>query len=256
MASSCAGFSAAIVGAPRLAFHATRSPRRTPLPALTTPPSTPRSAVNLTFLPSISPPPYADYAQVIIDEHVKIAETAGGPAALPIIKQLVAAGIKVIHKVTATRHAKAAEAAGASFISVDGFECAGHPGEDDVGGLVLLALAAKSLKVPYIASGGIGNGRGLAAALALGACGVNCGTLFMATEECYIHDNIKKVIVDAKETDTTHIFRTLNNTARVHKNAIAKEVVALERRPGGAKFPELAPVSWRDRFSYHIKDVG
>lgn len=98
--------------------------------------------------------------------------------------------------------------------------------------------------MPYIASGGIGNGRGLAAALALGACGVNCGTLFMATEESYIHDNIKRAIVEAKETDTTHIFRTLNNTARVHKNKVAKEVVALERRPGGAKFPELAPVRW------------
>lgn len=161
------------------------------------------------------------------------------------------------------------------MLSIDGFECAGHPGEDDVGGLVLLALAAKELKIPYLASGGIGNGRGLAAAIALGACGVNCGTLFMPTKESYMHvseenrnrctflvmdaakplaspgadplsglsqPNIKNAMIQASERDTTHIFRTLNNTARVFKNKVATEVVALERRPGGAKFPELAPV--------------
>ncbi|GAA5992041.1 hypothetical protein JCM10908_000710 [Rhodotorula pacifica] len=199
-------------------------------------------AVNLTFLPSISPPPYAEYAQVVIDEGVKVAETAGGPAAIPIIKMYKAAGIFVIHKCTAVRHAKAAEKVGVDMLSIDGFECAGHPGEDDIGGLLLLALAARKLKTPYIASGGIGDGRGLAAALALGAQGVNCGTVFMATKESYIHDNIKKEMVKADERSTTHIFRTLNNTARVFKNKVAQEVVAKERRPGGVQFPEIAPL--------------
>lgn len=199
-------------------------------------------AVNLTFLPSISPPPYAEYAQVVIDEGVKVAETAGGPAAIPIIKMYKAAGIFVIHKCTAVRHAKAAEKVGVDMLSIDGFECAGHPGEDDIGGLLLLALAARELKTPYIASGGIGDGRGLAAALALGAQGVNCGTVFMATKESYIHENIKKEMVKADERSTTHIFRTLNNTARVFKNKVAQEVVAKERQPGGVKFPEIAPL--------------
>ncbi|ORY73442.1 2-nitropropane dioxygenase [Leucosporidium creatinivorum] len=199
-------------------------------------------AVNLTFLPSISPPPYEEYAKVVIEEGVKIAETAGGPQAAPIIKLYKQHGVFVIHKCTSIRHAKSAAKLGVDMLSIDGFECAGHPGEDDVGGLVLLALAARELKIPYLASGGIGNGRGLAAAISLGACGVNCGTLFMATEESYIHPNIKNAMVKASERDTTHIFRTLNNTARVFKNKVASEVVGLERRPGGAKFPELAPL--------------
>ncbi|GAA5995180.1 uncharacterized protein JCM10292_004583 [Rhodotorula paludigena] len=199
-------------------------------------------AVNLTFLPSISPPPYEEYAKVIVEEKVKIAETAGGPAAIPIIKYLKSKGLIVIHKCTAVRHAQAAEKVGVDFLSIDGFECAGHPGEDDVGGLLLLALAARKLKTPYIASGGIGDGRGLAAAISLGAEGVNCGTVFMATTESYIHDNIKKAMVEASELDTTHIFRSLRNSARVFKNKIATEVVAKERRPGGVEFPELAPL--------------
>lgn len=138
------------------------------------------------------------------------------------------------------------------------FAGAGHPGEDDVGGLVLLALAAKALKVPYLASGGIGNGRGLAAAISLGACGVNCGTLFMATEESHIHQNIKNAMVAASERDTTHIFRTLNNSARVFKNAVAMEVVSKERRPGGAQFAELAPLvsGARGRTVYETGDVN
>ncbi|GAA5872308.1 hypothetical protein JCM3774_003340 [Rhodotorula dairenensis] len=199
-------------------------------------------AVNLTFLPAMVPPPYAEYAQVVIDEGVKVAETAGGPAAIPIIKMYKAAGVFVIHKCTAIRHAQAAEKVGVDMLSIDGFECAGHPGEDDVGGLLLLALAARKLKTPYIASGGIGDGRGLAAALALGAQGVNCGTVFMATKESYIHDNIKRKMVEADERSTTHIFRTLRNTARVFKNKVAEEVVAKERRPGGVEFPEIAPL--------------
>uniref|UniRef100_A0A0K3C8U8 BY PROTMAP: gi/814543992/emb/CEQ38886.1/ SPOSA6832_00365 [Sporidiobolus salmonicolor] n=1 Tax=Rhodotorula toruloides TaxID=5286 RepID=A0A0K3C8U8_RHOTO len=199
-------------------------------------------AVNLTFLPSISPPPYEQYAKVIIEEGIKVAETAGGPAAIPIIKMYKEAGIFVIHKCTSIRHAQAAEKVGVDMLSIDGFECAGHPGEDDVGGLLLLALAARKLKTPYIASGGIGDGRGLAAAIALGAAGVNCGTVFMATKESYVHDNIKQAMVQADERSTTHIFRTLRNTARVFKNKVAEEVVAKERRPGGVEFPEIAPL--------------
>ncbi|GAA5940300.1 karyopherin KAP120 [Sporobolomyces koalae] len=199
-------------------------------------------AVNLTFLPSISPPPYAEYAQVVIDEGIKVAETAGGPQAGPIIKMYKQAGIFVIHKCTSIRHAKSAERLGVDMLSIDGFECAGHPGEDDIGGLLLLALAAKNLKIPYIASGGIGDGRGLAAAIALGAQGVNCGTVFMATKESYIHDKIKQEMVEADENQTTHIFRTLKNTARVFKNKIAVQVREKEYRPGGAQFPELAPL--------------
>ncbi|GAA5891139.1 hypothetical protein JCM6882_006437 [Rhodosporidiobolus microsporus] len=199
-------------------------------------------AVNLTFLPSISPPPYADYAKIVIEEGVKVAETAGGPAAIPIIKMYKEAGIFVIHKCTSIRHAQSAEKLGVDMLSIDGFECAGHPGEDDTGGLLLLALAARKLKVPYIASGGIGDGRGLAAAIALGAEGVNCGTVFMATEESYVHQNIKQAMVKADERSTTHIFRTLRNTARVFKNKVSQEVVAKERRPGGVEFPEIAPL--------------
>ncbi|KAK4054831.1 hypothetical protein OIV83_000755 [Microbotryomycetes sp. JL201] len=214
-------------------------------------------AVNLTFLPSIQPPPYEEYAKVIIDEGVKIAETAGGPAAAPIIKMFKKAGIFVIHKCTSIRHAKSAVKLGVDMLSIDGFECAGHPGEDDIGGLLLLALAAKNLNIPYIASGGIGDGRGLAAALTLGACGVNCGTIFMATEECYMHPNIKRAMVQATERDTTHIFRTLHNTARVFKNKIAMEVVEKERRPGGVQFPEIAPLvsGARGKLVYENGDV-
>ncbi|GAA6025974.1 hypothetical protein JCM11491_006405 [Sporobolomyces phaffii] len=199
-------------------------------------------AVNLTFLPSISPPPYEEYARVVIEEGVKVVETAGGPAAGPIIKLYKDHGLFVIHKCTSVRHAKAAEKLGVDMLSVDGFECAGHPGEADIGGLLLLALAAKELKTPFLASGGIGDGRGLAAAIALGAEGVNCGTLFMATEESYIHDNIKRQMVAADENQTTHIFRTLKNTARVFKNKVALEVREKEYRPGGVQFPEIAPL--------------
>lgn len=211
--------------------------------------------VNLTFLPTMNPPPYVELAQVVIDEGIKVVETAGGPAAAPIIRMYKAAGVYVIHKCTSIRHAKSAVKNGADMLSIDGFECAGHPGEEDLGGLLLLALAAKNLNVPYIASGGIGNGRGLAAALALGACGVNCGTLFMMTDEAIIHPKIKQIMVNATENDTTHIFRTLNNTARVFKNKIALEVRAKEK--AGATFPEIAPLvaGARGRKVYEDGDV-
>ncbi|KAF8635796.1 hypothetical protein AX15_000003 [Amanita polypyramis BW_CC] len=194
--------------------------------------------VNITTLPAISPPDYAAYARAAVEEGVRIFETAGNnPGAL--IKYFKSNGCTVIHKCTAIRHAKTAERMGADIISIDGFECAGHPGEDDIGGLVLLARAARELKVPFMASGGIADSRGIAAALALGAAGANMGTRFMCTAESSIHQNIKDTIVASTERDTIHIFRTLNNTARVFKNKVAMEVVQIERRPGGAKFSDI-----------------
>ncbi|KAG2129477.1 hypothetical protein DEU56DRAFT_741328 [Suillus clintonianus] len=194
--------------------------------------------VNLTLLPSINPPDYEGFARVAVEEGVKIFETAGNNPG-KLIEFFKSHGCIVIHKCTTIRHAKSAERLGVDVLSIDGFECAGHPGEEDIGGLVLLARAAQELKVPYIASGGIGDGRGLAACLALGASGVNMGTRFMCTVESPIHQNIKEKIVASTEYDTTHIFRTLNNTSRVYKNAVSKQVVALEQRPGGAKFEDV-----------------
>jgi len=191
--------------------------------------------VNITILPAIVPPDYAGYARAAIEEGVKIFETAGSNPA-PLVRYLKAQGAIVIHKCTTVRHAKSAGKMGVDILSIDGFECAGHPGEEDIGGIVLLARAAQELEVPYIASGGFADGRGLAAALALGAQGINCGTCFMATVEAPIHPNIKKIMVESTEHDTIHIFRTLKNTARVYKNAVSIEVVRLERRPEGADF--------------------
>ncbi|KAI9203674.1 uncharacterized protein BJ171DRAFT_509258 [Polychytrium aggregatum] len=194
--------------------------------------------VNLTILPAINPPPYEEYARVIIESGIKVVETAGNNPG-PFVKMFKQAGIIVIHKCTAIRHALSATKMGVDFLSIDGFECAGHPGEDDVGGIVLLAKAAKTLKVPYVASGGFGDGRGLAAALALGAEGINMGTRFLATKEAPVHQNVKDRLVEAKETDTALMFRTLHNTARVFKNAVSQEVVRIERRPGGATFDDV-----------------
>ncbi|KAL1666029.1 hypothetical protein GGF50DRAFT_51410 [Schizophyllum commune] len=194
--------------------------------------------VNITLLPSINPPDYEGYARAAVEEGVRIFETAGN-APGPLIKFFKSQGCIVIHKCTTIRHAKSAEKHGVDVLSIDGFECAGHPGEEDMGGLVLLARAAQELKVPFIASGGIADARGLAAALALGAAGANMGTRFMCTVESPIHHNIKETIVKSKEQDTVHIFRTLHNTARVYKNKISQEVIAIERRPGGAKFEDI-----------------
>jgi NAD(P)H-dependent flavin oxidoreductase YrpB (nitropropane dioxygenase family) len=194
--------------------------------------------VNLTILPSVSPPPYAEYRRVMIEGGIKIVETAGYRPQ-EHVDDLKAHGIKVIHKCTAVRHALASERMGVDAISIDGFECAGHPGEDDVGGLVLFAAAARKVKVPLIGSGGIGDGRGMAAAMALGCEGVNMGTRFCATREAPIHQNIKQMMVDASERDTKLIFRTLKNTGRVLKNAISEEVVATENREGGCEFGDI-----------------
>jgi NADH:quinone reductase (non-electrogenic) len=192
--------------------------------------------VNLTILPAIKTPPYAEYLSAIIESGIKIVETAGNNPKdmLPRLKEH---GIKTIHKCTSVRHALSAERHGIDIVSIDGFECAGHPGEDDVPGLILFPAAVRALKVPIVASGGIGDGRGMAAALALGAQGINMGTRFMCTKEAPIHDNIKQALVAAGERDTNLMFRTMHNTARVFKNAVSSEVVAMEKR--GAQFEEV-----------------
>lgn len=195
--------------------------------------------VNLTILPSINPPPYEAYLDAIIDSGVKILETAGRSPREFVLKAK-AAGLVIIHKCVAVRHALSAEREGVDAISIDGFECAGHPGEDDIGGLVLIPAAARKLKIPVIASGGIGDGYGLAGALALGAEGVNMGTRFCATREAPIHDNIKRALVAASERDTRLIFRTLHNTARVLRNAISDEVVGMEAK--GCQFEDIRPL--------------
>ena len=195
-------------------------------------------AVNITILPTTSPPPYAEYVDVVINSGLKVVETAGNNPK-EFIAKFKAAGVKILHKCTAVRHALSAERNGVDIVSIDGFECAGHPGEDDVPGLVLIPAAARALKIPCIASGGIADGYGLAASLVLGAEGVNMGTRFVATKEAPVHQNIKDMIVKAGERDTTLIFRTLHNTGRVLKNAISNEVVAIEKK-GGAQFSDVA----------------
>jgi nitronate monooxygenase len=193
--------------------------------------------VNLTILPTLKPVPYEEYAQAIVESGVKIVETAGTNPQ-PFLPGFQAAGIKVIHKCTSVRHAIKAESIGCDAVSIDGFECAGHPGEDDIPGLILIPCAADQISIPMIASGGFGDARGLVAALALGADGMNMGTRFMATREAPIHDNIKQQLVDASERDTALIFRTLRNTARVFKNQIAEEVRTIEAR-GGATIDDI-----------------
>ncbi len=187
--------------------------------------------VNLTILPAINPPPYDEYRQVIVDAGIKIVETAGSNPA-PHLPMFHDNGIKVLHKCTSVRHAIKAQGLGVDGISIDGFECAGHPGEDDVPGLVLIPAAAKEIEIPMIASGGFGDARGLVAALALGADGVNMGTRFMCTVESPIHQNIKQAIVDGNELGTDLIFRTLHNTARVASNAVSREVVEILNNGG------------------------
>jgi len=195
--------------------------------------------VNLTFLPSINPPDYPAYIQAIIEGGVKIVETAGNNPQrfLPALK---AHGIKVIHKCTSVRHSLKAESIGCDAISVDGFECGGHPGEDDTPNFILLNRAAEALTVPFVASGGMANGRSLAAALALGADGINMGTRFMATKEAPVHDNVKNAILAASELDTRLIMRSLRNTERVLTNAAVERLLVKERELGSAlKFEDI-----------------
>lgn len=193
--------------------------------------------VNLTFLPSLRPPDFPAYVQVCIDEGVKFIETAGrNPEAfLPTFKE---AGMKVIHKCTSVRHAIKAQKIGCDAVSIDGFECAGHPGEDDVTSLILIPLTRDALDIPIVSSGGFGDGRGLVAALALGADGMNMGTRFVATQECPVHDNVKQAMVNATERDTHLLMRTLRNTARFMANENTAKVLEIESR-GGATIDDI-----------------
>jgi NAD(P)H-dependent flavin oxidoreductase YrpB (nitropropane dioxygenase family) len=194
--------------------------------------------VNLTVLPTTKPPPYGAYLDAIIDSEIKILETAGSSPA-EFIAKAKAADVKIVHKCTAVRHALSAERKGVDAVSIDGFECAGHPGEDDLPGLILIPAAARVLRIPIVASGGFADGRGMAAALALGADGINMGTRFCVTVEAPIHDNIKQALVRASERDTQLIFRKLRNTARILANAVAKEVAEIEGRSEGHVFEDL-----------------
>jgi len=195
--------------------------------------------VNLTFLPAVTPPDYPGFVRTIIQEGIKIVETAGNNPSqvMPFFKE---AGIKVIHKCTSVRHSKKAESIGCDAVSVDGFECGGHPGEDDVPNFILLPRAAEELKIPFVASGGMADGRSLVAALALGAEGMNMGTRFMATKEAPIHQNVKDALVKASELDTRLIMRPLRNTERVLNNAGVDKILAMEKEKGAnVKFEDI-----------------
>jgi len=197
-------------------------------------------AVNFTILPTLKPIPYDEYMDAIVQSGVKIVETAGNSPKVHMPK-LKENGVKVIHKCTSVRHALSAQKVGVDAISIDGFECAGHPGEDDTPGLILIPRAADQLDIPIVASGGFADGRGLAAALALGADGINMGTRFMATQEAPVHPNIKEKMVNASELDTTLIFRSLRNTARMFTNSVSEKVVSMEAE--GKKIDEIGPVA-------------
>ncbi|KAA8646997.1 hypothetical protein EYZ11_000115 [Aspergillus tanneri] len=196
--------------------------------------------VNITLLPALVPPDYAAYAQVVIDEGIKIVETAGNNPG-PVIHQLKKAGTIILHKCTTIRHAKSAVKLGVDFLSIDGFECAGHVGENDITNFILLSRARQALKVPFIASGGFADGQGLAAALALGAEGINMGTRFMCTVEAPIHQNVKETIVKADETDTALVMRRWKNTTRLFGNKVAKEALKVEKESKSDEFSVIAP---------------
>lgn len=197
--------------------------------------------VNVTFLPSVKQPDYPGYIRAIIDGGIKVVETAGNNPQkwLPLLKE---AGIKVIHKCTSVRHALKAQAIGVDALSVDGFECGGHPGEDDVPNFILLPRAAEELSIPFVASGGMANGRSLVAALAMGADGMNMGTRFIATKEAPVHQRVKDAILNATELDTRLIMRPLRNTERVLNNAGVERLLQKEREIGaGITFSDIAP---------------
>jgi NAD(P)H-dependent flavin oxidoreductase YrpB (nitropropane dioxygenase family) len=196
-------------------------------------------AVNLTFLPSLSTPDYPAYVKAIIDGGVKIVETAGRNPQ-QVLPPLQDAGIKVIHKCTSVRHSLKAQSIGCDAVSVDGFECGGHPGEDDIPNFILLPRAADELEIPFVASGGMADGRSLIAALAMGAAGMNMGTRFIATKEAPVHDNVKQALVAATELDTRLVMRPLRNTERVHTNAATERLLEKEKQLGDAiKFEDI-----------------
>lgn len=197
--------------------------------------------VNLTFLPAVTPPDYPGYIDAIIEAGVKVVETAGNNPA-KWLPRLQDAGIKVIHKCTSVRHALKAESIGCDAVSVDGFECGGHPGEDDVPNMILLPRAADELKIPFVASGGMADGRSLVAALAMGADGMNMGTRFIATQEAPVHPNVKEAILKASELDTRLVMRPLRNTERVLVNAGVERLLEKERALGDRiEFKDILP---------------
>jgi NAD(P)H-dependent flavin oxidoreductase YrpB (nitropropane dioxygenase family) len=210
--------------------------------------------VNLTILPTINPVPYDEYRDAIIDSGIKIVETAGSNPE-PHLPSFRAAGVRVIHKCVAVRHAVKAEKLGVDAISIDGFECAGHPGEDDIPGLILIPAAADQVRIPLIASGGFADGRGLAAALALGADAINMGTRFMATVEAPIHENVKRQIVANDERATDLVYRQFHNTARVAKNAVSREILRLSQQPD-AKFEDIAHLASGARGRVSVMEGG
>lgn len=210
-------------------------------------------AVNLTLTLSINPPPYEEYREAIIDSGVTIVETAGSDPTVHV-EHFKQHGIKVIHKCTSVRHALKSQRIGVDAVSIDGFEAAGHPGEDDVPGLVLIPAAADALDIPFIASGGFADGRGLAGALALGADGINMGTRFMCTVESPIHENIKQHIVGSSELDTQLIFRQLRNTMRAAKNSVSEEVVGILSEGGRFKDVQHLVAGTRGRLVYENGD--
>ncbi|HEX3367257.1 nitronate monooxygenase family protein [Phenylobacterium sp.] len=210
--------------------------------------------VNLTNLPAINPPPLAEYRRAIIEGGVKIVETAGYRPDEHIV-DFKANGIRIIHKCVAVRHAVAAERAGVDAVSIDGFECAGRPGEDDVTGLVLIPAAADKVTIPIIASGGFADGRGLVAALALGAHGINMGTRFLATEEAPIHENVKRQLVANDERQTDLVYRTMRNTARVARNAISRQVLEIEAAGGVFEDVKHLVAGTRGRVVYESGDL-
>ena len=212
--------------------------------------------VNLTILPTINPVPYDEYMSAIVDGGIKIVETAGRNPE-PYLPMLKENGVKVVHKCTSVRHGVKSEKVGCDAVSMDGFECAGHPGEDDIPNLVLLPAAADQLTIPMIASGGFGDGRGLVAALALGACGINMGTRFMCTKESPVHDNVKRALVDADERGTQLVYRKFRNTARIHKNSVAEQIHEIETTKADATFDDIRDLAAgaRGRTVYESGDV-
>jgi NAD(P)H-dependent flavin oxidoreductase YrpB (nitropropane dioxygenase family) len=210
--------------------------------------------VNLTILPTLVPRPYGEYIDAIISSGIKIVETAGNNPK-PFLPKFKENGIKVIHKCTSVRHGISAEKVGVDAISMDGFECAGHPGEDDIPNLVLLPAAANVIKIPMIASGGFADGRGLVAALALGCEGINMGTRFMATKEAPIHQKVKEQLVAGDERSTSLIFRTMRNTSRVFGNSVARKAIEMEME--GKTIQEIGPLvaGTRGRVVYETGDL-
>ncbi len=195
--------------------------------------------INLTFLPTLRPPDYPGYIRVCIEEGIEFIETAGRNPE-PYMEQIKSGGIKVLHKCTSVRHAVKAAGIGCDAIGIDGFEAAGHPGEDDVTSLILLPLVRDAVDLPLIASGGFADGRGLAAALSMGADGINMGTRFVATAEAPVHENVKQALIDRSERDTRLIMRTLRNTERVMRNTAADKVIEIERK-GNVQIDDIVP---------------